>query len=215
MDPCSINGLNLYVYCANDPINHIDPSGHAWYNVLWDCVNMIAGLLNPISTLTAVSAVVASAFNGNWSGLVDDFNAGRLNPFNQDATLAGEANVLSFYKGSTVINQKVVSTCSAFGTIWKYGLESAETIMHEYGHSVQERFLGLSYWTNVAIPSILYFEFGSNSDIDYYSTPWERTADLLGGVNRNSGYKKGSVGWAIAENVLGPIVIPFYFMFGY
>lgn len=65
---------------------------------------MIAGLLNPISTLTAVSAVVASAFNGNWSGLVDDFNAGRLNPFNQDVTLAREANVLSFYKGSTVIN---------------------------------------------------------------------------------------------------------------
>lgn len=62
---------------------------------------------------------------------------------------------------------------------------------------------------------MLYFEFGLNRDIDYYSTPWERTADLLGGVNRNSGYKKDSIGWAILENLLGPIVIPFYFIFGY
>ena len=29
------------------------------------------------------------------------------------------------------------------------------------------------------------------------------------------GYKQGSMGWAITENILGPVVIPFYFMFGY
>ena len=196
-------------------MNYYDPSGHAWYNVLWDWVNIITGFLNPISTITAIGAIVTSVFNGNWSGLVDDYNAGRLNPFNQDATLAGEANVLSFYKGSTVINQNIVSTCSAFGTIWKFGVEDAQTIMHEYGHSVQERILGPAYWTNIAIPSMLYFEFGSNRAIDYYSTPWERTADFLGGVNRKSGYKNGSLAWAIAENVFGPIVIPFYFWFGY
>lgn len=125
--------------------------------------------------------------------------------------------MLSFYKGSTVIDQNIVSTCSAFGTIWKVGVEDAQTITHEYGHSVQERILGLAYWTNIAIPSMLYFKFGSNRDIDYYSTPWERTADLLGGVkgNRGAGYKKGSLAWAIVENVFGPIVIPFYFWLGY
>ena len=28
LDPDSVNGLNLYCYCGNDPVNYADPSGH-------------------------------------------------------------------------------------------------------------------------------------------------------------------------------------------
>lgn len=35
LDPESINGLNLYAYCGNDPINRYDPTGHAW-DVIFD-----------------------------------------------------------------------------------------------------------------------------------------------------------------------------------
>ena len=30
LDPSSINGLNLYAYCGNDPVNRWDPTGHSW-----------------------------------------------------------------------------------------------------------------------------------------------------------------------------------------
>ena len=30
LDPETPNGLNLYAYCNNDPVNYADPSGHSW-----------------------------------------------------------------------------------------------------------------------------------------------------------------------------------------
>ncbi|MBR3864974.1 MAG: RHS repeat-associated core domain-containing protein [Clostridia bacterium] len=222
IDPQNIHGLNLYTYCANNPVMYVDPSGHAWYNKLWDWLNTIAGLLNPISTLTALLALGVAAIRGKWQDVVDDYNNKRLNIFNQDASLAAEAKVLSFYKGSTVVRQNTIGTCSAFGTIWSNESDDATTIMHEYGHSVQERLLGLFYWPRIAIPSMVYSNFGNyndfsppNNDIIYYSMPWERTADWLGGVQRDFEYKPHSLTWGIIENLLGFVVVPFYLIFGY
>ena len=38
LDPESVNGLNLYAYCYNDPVNYADPSGH------W-AISLLAGLV--------------------------------------------------------------------------------------------------------------------------------------------------------------------------
>ena len=82
---------------------NVDPSGHVWYNVLWDWANTIAGFLNPISTLTALGNIVVAAIVGRWNEVVEDWNNGCLNLFNRDTSIAKKAKVLSFYKGSTVV----------------------------------------------------------------------------------------------------------------
>lgn len=212
-----ILGYNMFAYCGNNPVSRSDESGHAWYDTLWDWVNTIAGVLNPVSTSTALGSIAVATLDGRWSDVVHDWNNGCMNPFNQSESDALKAKVLGFYKGSTVVRQDVVGYCSAFGTLWLNTGNDETDIMHEYGHSIQERLMGPLYWTRIAIPSVINNAFGSNEILDYYSMPWERTADLLGGVkeNRGYGYKSGSLAWAITENLLGPGIIPFYFYFGY
>lgn len=164
---------------------------------MYDWGNTIAGVLNPISKLTALGSLGVAAFQGRWDDIKSDWDNGCLNPFNQSESVAKKAKVLGFYKGSTVVRQDIIGTCSIFGTIWAESGITSETLKHEFGHSAQERFMGVSYILKVAIPSAAYCWYDSQtggSSYDYYSMPWERTADWLGGVNRSCGYKKRFVG---------------------
>jgi len=227
LQPNVINGLNLYAYCNNNPVMNIDPNGTwSWkkfWSKTWDIVNTIAGLLNPISTIIALGTAVVALFSGRWNDLKKDFKAGRLNLFNQSEQVALDAEVLSFYKGTTVVKTGLSMNAgfSLGGTMWLGNVNDVNLVRHEHGHSIQERILGpLFFMTNVTIPSMItyWYEYftGDYNASRYHSMPWERVADWLGGVPSNAyEYKKNSLTWGIVENVLGVPIIPFYFLFGF
>ena len=182
-----------------------DPDGHAWYNVLWDVINTIAGLLNPVSKLTAVGSVVYAIVDGRWNDVVHDLNEGCFNPFNQDEKVALESKVFSFYKGESVVRHSIpkASSLQIVGTIFlnrnrTYNSDGINSLNHEWGHGVQERLLGFGgYITFVAVPSVINYWFGEHrnykqqypKDNPYYFTKYfERTADYFGGVTRPYAY---------------------------
>ena len=87
LDPESPNGLNLYCYCYNDPVNFFDPSGH-WFETVFDLfslgVSVIDVVINPLDPWA-------------WAGLAGD--AFDLIPF---VTGAGEA-----IKGMRIVKKGV------------------------------------------------------------------------------------------------------------
>ena len=72
LDPCLINGLNLYCYCLNNPIVYVDPSGHFVITaaMIWTAIGIGA----------AIGAGMALA-----STIVKDLKNGKL--FDGDVTL--------------------------------------------------------------------------------------------------------------------------------
>lgn len=219
LNPQMVGGMNLYSYCLNNPVMGVDPDGTAWWNGLYNWTMTILGLLNPIGAIVSLGAIVVAAAQGRWDEVVEDWNNGCFNPFNQSADIALNSNVFSFYKGEYVIRQSFGESGSfqVFGTIYLNTNADLTGLNHEWGHGVQEKFLGGPYLLNVGLPSVITYwtlPNSTNYSKNYYSMPWERTADFLGGVNRGN-YKAGSLVWGFIENIFGVFAIPFYFLFGY
>jgi len=97
--PDSINGLNLYAYCGNNPIVHVDTNGNAWYEFWkWDWasigkiaagVAIVAGLVvGSVFTGGTLSVVLAGAAIGAGAG----FLGGGISGLASGGGLAGFAN---------------------------------------------------------------------------------------------------------------------------
>ena len=96
------------------------------------------------------------------------------------------------YKGHLVIqhSSKHVTSWALGGVIFLNREYKTETsLQHEYGHILQEQYLGAANYINyVFVPSALYnlfSRFNDNLHNNYYNMPWEYDADIRGQAERN------------------------------
>ena len=136
--------------------------------------------------------------------------------FNTDEQTVLDAELFAFYKGQLVIRQDWAFTNGRSGSFLIMFLNKDVTdinvVKHEWGHFAQLKLMGpINYALTVAIPSVTSDPY----DPYYYSNPWERTADWLGGVKWDEcEYREGSLMWGLSQFVLGPVSVPLFYIFG-
>lgn len=66
LDPESINGLNLYAYCGNNPVMRVDPNGKFFFSFL-STIAIAALVGSGVGAAgVLVSDLVTSAITGSW-----------------------------------------------------------------------------------------------------------------------------------------------------
>jgi RHS repeat-associated protein len=74
LDPESVNGLNLYCYCNNDPVNYADPSGHLAFWIITALIGAAIG----VGVTAAIDYIPDQEFNLHWGSYVGAGVAGAL-----------------------------------------------------------------------------------------------------------------------------------------
>lgn len=191
-----ILGNNMFAYCGNNPVNRVDPTGHAFMQMRFDLDGALY-MLAPIYWGGARGGGVYGSAGVARSEKTSGTDTTTSNVSNVESDL--RENRFSIYKGSAVFSTDLLSGTSAFSFgIIVMGSDNIDhpdfenTLKHEYGHIVHASQIGLTdYFFTTAIPSLMGAALSPHNAWireNYYNLPWERIAECFGNVNRSHAY---------------------------
>ena len=166
-------GHNCYAYCLDNPVNRSDNSGHS--SRIADFIDCGGG-----DTPGGGSRNTFYFDIGEEQQAIDAFKEGK-------DVYYGSAH-LSLIKDTNTFR----ASFTIFSVIHFHPYQiNVETLKHEYGHILQERVLGMGkYIQHIALPSVIYNLMARKSAVlseNYFNTPWEKGADILGRIENREG----------------------------
>ena len=125
LDPENVNGLNLYCYCNNDPVNYCDPSGYmpewlgttlkilAGVAIIVGCVvgSMLTG---GMMSVVLAGAAIGAAAGGIGAGISTAISGGDIHDFGN-----------AFLMGTATGAASGAVAASPLGTWWQAGINAA------------------------------------------------------------------------------------------
>ena len=182
----------MFTYCFNNPVNMLDSWG-SWPEWFEDAANWFdENIAQPVIQF--------------FEDISEDIENYDENNENEGKVL--ESNYFSCYKGVPVVRTNG-DRSGSFGIIFLTRETNSRSnpedmVRHEYGHTKQLEILGVvKYALCIGLPS--WQQWGSG---EYYSKPWEITADIYGGVqSRNHKQSDIYAGFAYLalSNYVGPL----------
>ncbi|HIZ63611.1 MAG TPA: RHS repeat-associated core domain-containing protein [Firmicutes bacterium] len=61
IDPETINGLNLYAYCGNNPVMRVDENGNSWWDSFWKGLVAVAVAVVVVAVVAAITVATGGA----------------------------------------------------------------------------------------------------------------------------------------------------------
>lgn len=122
LDPTKINGLNLYAYCNNDPVNYADNDGHV--AVLFFLAGLgISTLIGAIVGATAytISESFSYSVTGNWSWSWAEFVGNTMG-----GALGGALSFITPAAPSVLIGGLTAFSSTAFSMLLQNQREKAD-----------------------------------------------------------------------------------------
>ena len=78
IDPETINGLNLYAYCGNNPVMRIDENGNAWWHWIVGVLIVVASVALSVVTAGIAAPITAALGSGLLGAIVGGAVAGAI-----------------------------------------------------------------------------------------------------------------------------------------
>ncbi len=168
INPETPNGLNLYCYCNNDPVNMVDPSGHDWeWNTFWKGVGY---LFTGVGAIVAGALVIASGV-ATWpmllvagvtigagalttiNGVSEVVDAGTGYNFVKDSMFGGNSSVYNTY-------ETITGTVATLGSLvcggwYRYNMPRIQAYnnisSYDYGKSAGQHLGERSYYNSMLL----------------------------------------------------------------